>query len=326
MGSEDGVIETKVRSLLQPRPMQEILTENKFKRVKSVAAASGVKVSAPKLEGALAGSPVLVVSNNRNEIIERITHEMQDMQIELSDTGVFIKADTIGALEALAKELQDHEIPIMRAEVGQVSRHDIIEVGTIKNPLYSVLLAFNTTILPDAIDTLTEKCSEHVQLFEGRVIYHLIDDYIDWQEKTKHEIKKKSFEQLILPAKITLLPDCIFRQSNPAVVGIRVLGGKLQSGVRLILPDGRRIGRIRQIKSGQENINEANEGMEVAVSIEGPTVGRQIDVGDVLYTEIPEAHVKVLEKEMLTHLNVSQQDILDEYTTIKRKEEPFWGK
>ncbi len=326
MGSEDGVIETKVRSLLQPRPMQEILTESKFERVKSVAAASGVKVSAPKLEGALAGSPVLVVSNNRDEIIDRITHELQDVQIELSDLGIFIKADTIGALEALSKELQDHEIPIMRAEVGQVSRHDIIEIGTIKDPLHSVLLAFNTKILPDAIDTLAEKSREHVQLFEGNVIYHLIDDYIDWQDKTKREIKKKSFEQLILPAKITLLPDCIFRQSNPAVVGIRVLGGKLQSGVRLIQPDGRRIGRIRQMKSGQDNINEANEGEEIAISIEGPTVGRQIDVGDVLYTEIPEAHVKVLEKEMLVHLNVSQQDILYEYTAIKRKEEPFWGK
>jgi len=80
------------------------------------------------------------------------------------------------------------------------------------------------------------------------------------------------------------------------------------------------------MKSGQDNINEANEGEEIAISIEGPTVGRQIDVDDVLYTEIPEAHVKVLEKEMLTHLNISQQDILDEYTKIKRKEEPFWGK
>ena len=42
----------------------------------------------------------------------------------------------------------------MRAEVGPVSRHDLIEVETIKSPYYRVLLAFNTQILPDAADMI----------------------------------------------------------------------------------------------------------------------------------------------------------------------------
>ena len=122
------------------------------------------------------------------------------------------------------------------------------------------------------------------------------------------------------------LRPCVFRQSNPAVVGVRVIAGKLQAGVNLVLPSGKRIGKIKQMKMGQENISEANQGAEVAISIEGPTVGRQINVGDDLYVEIPEHHVKILEGEMTSHLTGDMNEILDEYTRIRRKERPFWGK
>ncbi|WOF15534.1 translation initiation factor IF-2 [Methanoplanus sp. FWC-SCC4] len=326
VGGNENVITTKVRSLLKPRPMQEILTEDRFERVKSVSAASGIKVSAPNLDDVVAGSPLIVVDNNRDELIERVKHEMQDIEVSLSEEGLFIKADTIGALEALSKELEQHKIPIMRAEVGPVSRHDIIEVGTIKNPLMSVLLAFNTTMLPDALDTLMESSMDHVKVFESSVIYHLIDDYIEWEEKKRREMEKQSFEKLVMPAKITLLPDCVFRQNNPAVVGIRVLGGKLQTGVNLIHLDGRKVGKVKQMKKGQDNIQEAIDGDEIAISIEGPTIGRQVNVGDDLYVDIPEHHVKVLETEMISHLNSSMTEILEELTRMKRKDKPFWGK
>ena len=301
VGGNEGVITTKVRSLLKPRPMQEILTEERFDRVKSISAASGIKVAAPGLDGVVAGSPIMVVKGNREELEERIRHEMQDIAVKLSEEGIFIKADTIGALEALSKELEQHNIPIMRAEVGPVSRHDIVEIATVKNPLMSVLLAFNTTKLPDANEMLMSDQMENVMIFESGVIYHLIDDYLEWEEKTRRQIEKQSFEKLVMPAKISILPDCVFRQSNPAVVGVRVLSGKLQAGVNLIHLDGRKVGKMKQIKKGQDNIQEANEGEEVAISIEGPTVGRQINVGDSFYVDIPEHHVKVLETEMFSN-------------------------
>ena len=325
-GNEE-IIETKVRSLLKPRPMKEILIEERFDRVKSATAAAGIKVAAPKLDGVIAGSPLRVVrGSNRDEVFEQVRHEVQDIQVTLSDLGVIIKADTIGALEALSKELEGHQIPVMRAAVGPVTRHDVIETGTIKDPLYSAILAFNTPILPDAIDTLADTPASHVSIFEGGVIYQLIDDYVEWRDTKKQELERQRFEKLIMPAKIRILPDCVFRQSNPAVVGVRVLGGKLQSGVDLLLPDGRRVGRLKQIQEKGETVHEVDAGKEVAISIEGPTVGRQINVGDDLYVDIPERHVKVIEREMVNLLNPSMQEILEEFTTFKRREDPFWGK
>ena len=66
--------------------------------------------------------------------------------------------------------------------------------------------------------------------------------------------------------------------------------------------------------------------MEVAISIEGPTVGRQINVDDDLYVDVPERHVKVIEREMINQLNPSTREVFEEFTALKRREDPFWGK
>jgi translation initiation factor 5B len=127
VAKQDDVVVTKVRSLLKPRPMKEILVEDRFERVKTVAAAAGIKVTAPNLENVIAGSPFFVIRGNREEVEERIKKEMTEIHVKLADEGIVIKADTIGALEALCKELEGKGIGVMRAEVGPVSRHDLID-------------------------------------------------------------------------------------------------------------------------------------------------------------------------------------------------------
>ncbi len=324
--TQDGPIITKVRSLLKPRPMKEILVEDRFERVKSVTAAAGIKLTAPDLEEVIAGSPIRVIRGDPAEAMEEIRREMEDIHVQLSPEGLVIKADTIGALEAICKELTEKNIEVMKASVGPVSRHDIIETGTIKNQYYRVLLSFNTAILPDAGEMIKDPLYAHIKVFSGRVIYQLVDDYVAWRDEVKRKVEKQRFEQIVMPAKIRVLPNCIFRQSNPAVVGVRVLGGALRTDVNLVQRDGKKVGHLKSIQYNQEAIREAEAGKEVAISIEGATVGRQLDVDDDLYVDIPERHVKVLEREMLSHLPIPTQEVLEEFTTMKRRAEPFWGK
>ena len=325
ISSENGAVSTKVRALLQPRPMKEILVEDRFQRVKSVAAAAGVKISAPNLDGVLAGSPVRVIRGNRDEVLETINSEMQEINVKLSETGVTVRADTIGALEALSKELEEKNIPIMRAEVGPLSRRDLIEIDIMKEEEHRAVLLFNVPLLPDAAEMI-DSHESGVKVFENRVIYKLIDDYLEWRDELIRLREAKQYDSVTLPAKFTLLPGCVFRMSGPAVVGVRVLGGTLRPKVDVATRDGRVVGEIKQIKLNKENINEAKEGQEVAVSIEGVTIGRQIDVGDVLYVAVPERHVKILETEMIKSLNAGTVEALEEYTGIHRKTQPFWGK
>ncbi len=326
VAGKDEVVVTKIRSLLQPRPMKEILIEDRFERVRSVAAASGVKVTAPNLERVIAGSPLFVIRGNRDEIEDRIKKEMSEIHVNLSEEGLVIKADTIGALEALCKELEAKEIGVMRAEIGGVSRHDLIETETIKNPYYRALLCFNTPILPDAQDMIKDPLYTQVRVFDGKVIYQLIDQYIAWRDEQKRLHEQKRFEHVIMPAKIRLLPDCVFRQSNPAVVGVRVLGGKLRGDVDLVKLDGKKVGHLKTMQMRSETIREADAGQEVAISIDGATVGRQVSVGDDLFVDIPERHVKVLEREIAKTLNPAAQEVLAEFAAMRRRAEPFWGK
>jgi translation initiation factor 5B len=166
----------------------------------------------------------------------------------------------------------------------------------------------------------------HVKVFDGRVIYQIVDAYTAWRDELRRKAEQQRFEQIVMPAKIRVLPHCIFRQSNPAVVGIRVLSGMLRTDVNLIQTDGKKVGHLKSMQLNQENIREAQAGSEVAISIEGATVGRQLSEGDDLYVDIPERHVKVLEREMQKNLPISTQEILGEFTGMKRKNDPFWGK
>jgi translation initiation factor 5B len=326
VATHDGVTQTKIRSLLKPRPMKEIRIEDRFERVKEVVAAAGIKVSAPGLDNVIAGSPLYGVRGDRDRVVQQVRQEMEEIHVLISEEGVTIKADTIGALEALSQELQEHHIGVMKAEVGPVSRHDLIEVQTIDDPLHSVMLCFNTPLLPDAAELLNDPSFASVRIFKGNVIYQLINEYVAWKDEELKKKARQQFEQVVLPAKIQLLPHCVFRQSNPAVVGVRVISGKLRSGVDLADKSGRRIGHLKTMQLRQEPVAEAETGTELAISIEGPTVGRQINVHDELYVDVPERHVKVMEHEMMEHLSPSLKEALAEFAALRRKDNSFWGK
>src|SRR3989338_9244629 len=80
VGGKSGVIKAKVRALLEPKPLNEIRDpKEKFNNVKSVHAAARVKVAAPGLDQALAGSPMLVVKTGLEE--QKIKDELKGLTI-----------------------------------------------------------------------------------------------------------------------------------------------------------------------------------------------------------------------------------------------------
>jgi translation initiation factor 5B len=122
---------------------------------------------------------------------------------------------------------------------------------------------------------------------------------------------------------IKFLPEYVFRVSHPAVIGIRVLGGRIKVDMRLMDQDGKIIGSIKGMQSENKAISEAIQGQEVAISIEGVTVGRQIKGGDILFTDIPESDARKLR--LLDVLNEDEKDVLKKILDIKRKTNKFWG-
>ncbi|WP_440952342.1 translation initiation factor IF-2 [Methanococcoides sp. FTZ1] len=324
VGSLGEPIQTKVRAVLKPRVLSEINVEDKFKQVSKVTAAIGIKVSAPNLDGALSGGSVRVATpDTLDAVVEEVRSEVEDVKIDTDQSGITIKADTIGSLEALVNELRKEDISIRKADVGDISNRDIVEVSAIEEPLHSAIIGFNVNILPDAKEKLQ---STDVKLFMNDVIYRLIDDYKDWIKEQRALSEKAISETIVKPGMFTIMPDCTFRQSKPAVVGVRIIGGVVKTKVDVATEDGTVVGTIKGLQSRGENVGQARIGMEVAMSIEGPTVGRQIHEGDVLYVNIPERHAKILEHELYDSLSADEIEAMEAFLEIKRRDNPFWAK
>ncbi len=319
---------THVRALLMPKPLDEIRDpRERFSPVKEVVAAAGIKIAAPELEDAIAGGG-LFVANSEDEILsikERIIQDMDAVRIETDKIGVLLKADTLGSLEALIDYLKERNIPIRRADIGDISKKEVKEVSTVyeNDPFVGVILAFNIRPLPDAAN---EADALGVPIFQSQIIYDLVDQYETWVSDKRRKLEEAMLEELVFPGKFEILPGYVFRQSNPAVVGVKVIAGRIRAKSKLITPDNRQIGTIQQIQDKGETIPTARIGAEVAVSIRGATVGRQIDEGDILYIDLPEGMVIRLNQEFKDQLSSDEQELLQEFLELKRKYvQPFWG-
>lgn len=299
LGGKNGVISTKVRALLTPKPLNEIRDpKEKFESVKTVHAAAGVKIAAPGLEDALAGSPMLSAGlTNAKKIIQE---EVGEIEVARDAVGPIIRTDSLGALEAIVKLLSEKQILPRNASVGEVTRKDIIEALAVreKDAFKGVVFAFNAKVLPEAEE---EAQKNGVRLFKGNVIYKLLEEYSKWVLETKQAQKQQTLASVVFPARIRLLPNFVFRNSKPAIVGIRVLEGRLKVGVVVMKPDGTKIGTVLGIQSENKAVNEAKKNMEVAVSIEDATVGKDINENDEL--------IVFLSDEQLVQLQTIQQEL-----------------
>lgn len=318
IGTRGAPLVTKIKAILKPKPLDEIRDpRDRFDSVKELHAAAGVKISCQQSDGVIAGAPILVVKGPNDPAIKTLVEE-SSIKIETQEKGITIKADAIGSLEALAYEAKANDIPIRKYGVGEITRRDIVEAayGDKKN---AVILGFNVTMSKDAE---TELANHELKVMTSQIVYQLIEDYTEWIDDSKKQTDTDKRAEFSFPAKFRILPNCIFRASKPAIVGVRVLAGRIRPGENLIGPDGRDCGRIKSIHTGEDTLKEAKQGDEVAVGIEGVTAGRQINEDDVIYVDLIGSSIKPLRE---LDLNDDEKLAMDETIAIKRKEDPFWG-
>ena len=327
VGATGDPIVTDVRALLQPRPLAEIRTEKRFEEVDAVTAAAGLKIAAPDLDNAMAGAPVRVLRNQqRDAVAEEVEAELAALGVTTEEQGVVVKADTLGSLEAVADAFGEAEIPIVRAEVGDVAPRDVTVASTAEEERHETVMAFGIDVLDDAEERAE---IEDVRLFESDVIYRLVEEYEEFIEERERAQQDAILDNIARPARFRLLPDHTFRQNDPAVVGVEVVTGTLKQNARVVNFEGnqpKRLGQVKGIQEQGEDVDQARAGERVSVAIDGPTVGRQIEEDDELWSEIPEKHAKVLEQELTDDIPADELEALHVYLDKHRQRDPFWGK
>ena len=323
----NGIVKSRVKALLQPKPLAEMRDKkSEFLQVDRVYAATGVKIVAPNIDEVIAGMPIITVNNesqeNILEISEELQKEIEEVLIETDIEGVIIKADTLGSLEALKYILEENNIPVRRASIGNITKKDVVEAYAIKenNIQYGVVLGFNVKANEDVI---LEAKNKKVKIITNDVIYKILDDYLEYVEEAKKEKEKEVLKDLTKVVKIQILPGYIFRQSNPAIVGVLVDKGTLTTTTQL-MKEGNIVGRIKAIQKEKENVSSAEEGSKVAVSIENAVVGRNIEENDILYSYITEEEFRMYKK-YKDLLSSSEKIVLKEIAEIMRRNNPVWG-
>ncbi len=327
IGGKEGSITTSIRAILLPQPLDEIRDPRKrFNAIDEAPAAAGVKIAAPNLEDAIPGAPLISVGGEMTleRATEEVSSELERLRISTDKVGVILKTDTLGSLEAITESLKARDIPIRMADIGDVSRREVMEAVSVKfeEPLYGAILAFNVRPLPDAE---REAHDQRIPIFWNDIIYNLMDEYIRWMEEEREAKARKEFEALVKPGKIEVMEGFVFRRAKPAIFGVRVLSGGISPNVPMVNLEGEGVGRITQIQDSGEAIPSASEGKEVAVSMPQPIVGRHIKERDVLLVNVPEKDAKLLREKYSTRLTASALDALRELTEMKRKRDPLWA-
>jgi translation initiation factor 5B len=313
---------TKIRGLYRPAPPTRGAAGKtiRLESLEEVEAAAGVYLSAPGIEEAMPGGLLKVVQNaaDRAVVIEALRSESHPVA-DLAETGVALAADTLGGLEALAFECRSEKIPIHEAEVGSVDRPTVMNIATVKDPTHRAVLAFNVLVPPDV---LQEAEASGVKVFRGEVMYRILEEYVAWRTARRTSLEADRRLVVVHPAKVKFMPGFVFRASKPAIVGVKVLAGTLRPGVRLMNASGEEVGHVKALQHDSESVATAPEGTELAASIDGAVVHRNIEEGDTLYVLITEGTARALRTANLTP---SEKGVLEEVVRIRRQTSPFWG-
>jgi translation initiation factor 5B len=317
--TKTGVAASKVKALLKPAPLQEMRAPTeKFKSVKEVQAASGVKLACDRAEEALPGSPLYVArtEDESAKAQELVAGEVKEIVFESEQTGVIVRADALGSLEAITKLFSAEGIAVRSAIIGSPSKRDVMEASSVREREKGLgaLFAFNVPV-----DAEVRRAAEEVQvkLFEERIIYNLVEGYQRWRQEEREREKREAFTTLTLPARVRVLPGFMFRMSNPAIFGIEVEVGVIRKEYELMNEEGVVVGTLKAIQREKQSVESAKRGEQVAVSMPEPAYGRQVLEKQALYTAVPKEHARTLEEKYASALSPEELELLRQIKKIR---------
>lgn len=304
IASFDKPIKTKIKSIHKIQPLSF-----KFNSVNEATAAAGLRLQITTKEDILPGMPFMHFTSE-----ERVEKEFKsEISIVKTDKkGIIIKADSLGSLEAMFVLLKQANICIVKSGIGDINKSDVLAAKTNLeiDPVDSVILGFNVKLDEDVSDV------KNVKIFTDEVIYKLIEDVQEFREEKTKEIEKERLLQLSTICKLQILPQYVFRNTAPAIFGVKVVGGKLKGNLELIDENNNVIGRVKKIQSDNKAVEIASEGMEVAISIPGSNFERKLSDKKYLYANISEKQFKKF-KDNKDLLSRDEIKILQEIKQLK---------
>jgi translation initiation factor 5B len=300
----DGPVVTNIRALLTPPPNREMRVRSEYIHHELIRGAIGVKIVAPDIARAVAGTPIMVVQaeDDLEDIKEEVQSDLSKVMksLQTDQKGVMVHASTLGALEALLQFLREEckpPIPVTFVNIGPIHKKDVMRASIMhekKLPEYATILAFDVPIDAEAREMAEEL---NVRIFTAEIIYHLFDQFTAYM-KGLYEAKKAEAQAVVVfPCVLKILPQHIFNKKDPIVIGVEVVEGALRLNTPLCIPAlDLDVGVVNRLEINHKEVPVAKKGTQVAIRISNesnPTItyGRQFDHTQTLYSKISRASI-----------------------------------
>ena len=304
----DGPIVTEIRGLLTPPPSREMRVKSEYIHHKEIKGALGVKLIGNGLEKVMAGTPVMVAGpdDEVEDIKAEVMSDLTSLQEKLSTDkkGVMVQASTLGALEALLQFLREETkppIPVSAIGIGTINKRDVTRISIMNEKgcsEYATILAFDVPVPREAREHAEEV---NVRIFTADIIYHLFDQFTRFMEQLQEKRREDAAAIAVFPSIVKILPQHVFNQKDPIIVGVEVVEGILKVGTPLCVPTlgGLHVGTVTSIEQNGREQETARKGASVAIKIvneNNPTItyGRQFDASHSLYSTVNRASIDAL--------------------------------
>ncbi|GAC95096.1 hypothetical protein PHSY_002671 [Pseudozyma hubeiensis SY62] len=325
----NGPIVTQVRALLTPQPLKEMRVKGAYVHHKMVKAALGVKIAAPDLEKAIAGSRLLVVGpdDDEEDLKDEVMSDLSSLMnsIDTSGRGVCVQASTLGSLEALLEFLRVSKIPVNGINIGPVFKKDVVRCSTMleKAKELAVILAFDVPV-----DKEAEKLAEElgIKIFTAKIIYHLENDFTKYHKEVMDGKKKEASGTAVWPCRLKTI--ACFAKRDPIILGCDIIDGSLRVGTPLcvVKTDAttrkKTVVHLGKVTSLQINHKERDVvlkkdvGGGVAVKIEhavhesAKMFGRHFEENDVIVSHISRASIDALKAHFWDGISTDEKKLI----------------
>ncbi|SPO31411.1 probable GTPase/general translation initiation factor eIF2 [Ustilago trichophora] len=325
----NGPIVTQVRALLTPQPLKEMRVKGAYVHHKMVKAALGVKIAAPDLEKAIAGSRLLVVGpdDDEEDLKDEVMSDLSSLMnsIDTSGRGVCVQASTLGSLEALLEFLRVSKIPVNGINIGPVFKKDVVRCSTMleKAKELAVILAFDVPV-----DKEAEKLAEElgIKIFTAKIIYHLENDFTKYHKEVMDGKKKEASGTAVWPCRLKTI--ACFAKRDPIILGCDIIDGSLRVGTPLAVvktdPTTRKktvvhLGKVTSLEINHKErdvVLKKDVGGGVAVKIEhavhesAKMFGRHFEENDVIISHISRASIDALKAHFWDGISTDEKKLI----------------
>ena len=330
----EGAITTQIRALLTPQPMREMRVKGSYIHHKEIEGAQGIKIVAPGLEKAVAGTSLLVLDeeDDEEELRDEVLSDMKGVlaRVDKSGEGVYVQASTLGSLEALLEFLKSDavKIPVAGIAIGPVNKRDVMGASVMherKKPEFATILAFDVPVTKEAVAMGEEL---NVRIFTADIIYHLFDQFTAYMEKVRTDKREAASKHVNFPCVLQIMPNCIFNKRDPIVVGVDIVKGIARVGTQICIPSQGYIdiGKIASMEHNHKEVTKATAGMSVAMKIEPGTpsessrlYGRHFDHKDQLVARMTRPSIDMMKESFREELTKDDWRLVVELKTRQEK-------